>query len=35
MVDSVPGMIAVADAEGQSEYPNKRSIDYLDTRLRN
>ena len=31
LVDSVPGMIAVADAQGQSEYLNKRAIDYLDT----
>ena len=31
LVDSVPGMIAVADSQGQSEYLNKRAIDYLDT----
>ena len=31
LVESVPGMIAVADAQGQSEYLNKRAIDYLDT----
>jgi PAS domain S-box-containing protein len=31
LVDSVPGMIAVANAQGQSEYLNKRAIDYLDT----
>ena len=31
LIDSVPGMIAVADADGRSEYLNKRAIDYLDT----
>ena len=31
IVDSVPGMIAVADANGHSEYVNKRALDYLDT----
>src|SRR5258705_4193723 len=31
LVDNVPGMIAVADANGKSEYVNKRAIDYLDT----
>jgi len=33
LVDNVPGMIAVADAEGHSEYVNKRAIDYLDTTI--
>jgi PAS domain S-box-containing protein len=33
LVDSVPGMIAVANAKGESEYINKRAIDYLDTTL--
>jgi len=28
-----PGMIAVADAQGHSEYVNKRAIDYLDTTI--
>jgi PAS domain S-box-containing protein len=31
LVDSVPAMIAVANSEGESEYLNKRAIDYLDT----
>jgi hypothetical protein len=31
LIDSVPGMIAVADSQGRSEYLNKRAIDYLDT----
>jgi PAS domain S-box-containing protein len=31
LIDSVPAMIAVADAAGRSEYVNKRAIDYLDT----
>jgi PAS domain S-box-containing protein len=31
LVDNVPGMIAVADANGNSEYVNKRALDYLDT----
>jgi hypothetical protein len=31
LVDSVPGMIAVADSEGNSEYVNRRALDYLDT----
>jgi PAS domain S-box-containing protein len=31
LVDSVPGMIAVADSEGRSEYLNKRALDFLDT----
>jgi len=31
LVDNVPGMIAVANPEGRSEYLNKRAIDYLDT----
>jgi PAS domain S-box-containing protein len=31
LVDSVPGMIAVANARGESEYVNKRALDYLDT----
>jgi PAS domain S-box-containing protein len=31
LVESVPGMIAIADSEGHSEYLNKRAIDYLDT----
>jgi PAS domain S-box-containing protein len=31
IVDSVPGMIAVANAKGESEYLNKRALDYLDT----
>ena len=31
LVDNVPGMIAVADANGKSEYVNKRALDYLDT----
>ena len=31
LVDNVPGMIAVADADGKSEYVNKRALDYLDT----
>ncbi|HMI49078.1 MAG TPA: PAS domain-containing protein, partial [Gemmatimonadaceae bacterium] len=31
LVDNVPGMIAVGDANGKSEYVNKRAIDYLDT----
>src|SRR5258705_1032684 len=34
LIDSVPGMIAVADARGESEYVNKRAIDYLDTTVR-
>src|SRR6267378_2521045 len=33
LVDNVPGMIAVANAEGHSEYVNKRAIDYLDTTI--
>jgi len=33
LVDNVPGMIAVADAQGHSEYVNKRAIDYLDTTI--
>jgi len=33
LVDNVPGMIAVADAEGHSEYVNKRAIDYLDATM--
>jgi len=31
LVDSVPGMIAVGNAKGESEYLNKRALDYLDT----
>jgi PAS domain S-box-containing protein len=31
LIDSVPGMIAVANAKGESEYLNKRARDYLDT----
>ncbi len=31
LVDSVPAMIAVANAQGASEYLNKRALDYLDT----
>jgi PAS domain S-box-containing protein len=31
LVDSVPAMIAVANAKGESEYLNKRALDYLDT----
>jgi PAS domain S-box-containing protein len=31
LVDNVPGMIAVADANGRSQYLNKRAIDYLAT----
>jgi PAS domain S-box-containing protein len=31
LADSVPAMIAVADAEGRSEYVNKRALDFLDT----
>ena len=31
LVDNVPGMIAVADSNGKSEYVNKRALDYLDT----
>jgi PAS domain S-box-containing protein len=31
LVDSVPGMIAVATAKGESQYVNKRALDYLDT----
>ena len=31
LVDNVPGMIAVADSQGHSEYVNKRALDYLDT----
>ena len=34
LVDNVPGMIAVANAEGHSEYVNKRAIDYLDTTIK-
>ena len=33
LIDSVPGMIAVADRSGKSEYVNKRAIDYLDTTI--
>jgi len=33
LVDNVPGMIAVANAEGHSEYVNRRAIDYLDTTI--
>jgi PAS domain S-box-containing protein len=33
LVDNVPGMIAVANAMGESEYLNKRAIDYLDTTM--
>ncbi len=33
LVDNVPGMIAVADAQGHSEYVNKRAIDYLETTI--
>ncbi len=33
LVDNVPGMIAVANAQGHSEYVNKRAIDYLDTTI--
>ena len=31
LIDNVPGMIAVANSKGQSEYLNKRAFDYLDT----
>jgi PAS domain S-box-containing protein len=31
LIDSVPAMIGVANSKGQSEYLNKRAIDYLDT----
>jgi PAS domain S-box-containing protein len=31
LVDSVPGMIAVADSEGRHEYANKRALDYTGT----
>ncbi|MCU1384644.1 MAG: sensor histidine kinase [Acidobacteria bacterium] len=31
LVDSVPAMIAVANSKGESEYVNKRAVDYLDT----
>src|SRR5712691_6632528 len=31
LIDSVPAMIAVANANGQSEYVNRRAIDYLNT----
>jgi len=31
LVNSVPGMIAVANAKGESEYVNQRALDYLDT----
>src|SRR5712671_5383052 len=31
LVDNVPGMIAVADSNGRSQYLNKRAIDYLAT----
>jgi PAS domain S-box-containing protein len=33
LVDSVPGMIAVADAEGQHEYANQQTLDYTGTTL--
>jgi hypothetical protein len=33
LIDSVPAMIAVADANGKTEYANKRALDYLDTTL--
>ncbi|HEV7589061.1 MAG TPA: PAS domain-containing protein [Longimicrobium sp.] len=33
LIDSVPGMIAVANAEGRSEYLNQRAIDYLDSTI--
>lgn len=33
LIDSVPAMIAVASAEGRSEYVNKRAIDFLDTTI--
>jgi len=31
LIDSVPAMIGVANSQGQSEYLNKRALDYLDT----
>ena len=31
LVDSVPGVIAVADSMGQHEYANKRALDYTGT----
>src|SRR5467141_549450 len=31
LIDSVPAMIAVANSKGESEYLNKRALDYLDT----
>ena len=31
LIDSVPGMIAVADSTGQLEYANKRFLDYIGT----
>jgi PAS domain S-box-containing protein len=33
LIDSVPAMIAVADAKGKTEYANRRAIEYLDTTL--
>ena len=33
LVDNVPGMIAVADSNGNSEYVNQRALDYLDTNV--
>ena len=31
LVDSVPGMISVADSKGELEYANKRFLDYMGT----
>ena len=31
LIDNVPGMIAVANSKGESEYLNQRAFDYLDT----
>ncbi len=35
LVDSVPGMIAVADSNGQHEYANKRALEYTGTTVEN
>ncbi len=31
LIDSVPGMVAVADAAGELEYASKRTLDYADS----